>query len=376
MTTDTGARPAQGVRPIELLWDLVFVFAVTQVTAFLEHDHGWAGAARGMLLLALMWWAWSAFVWVVNAHSDETQGVRISLMGCIVVCFITALALPDAFTTHGVLFAVSYSAVRVVHLALYADASRRGSADRGAITGMAATTILGLVLLVAGGFLSPGPRAALWTLAALIDYAGPTWFTRHRLRSLQAVAVEHFSERYGLFLIICLGESLVGVGLGARGHELTEPRLAAAAAGVAVVIALWFAYFGELAEEARSRLARHEEPVLAGADGYSLLHLVIVAGVILFAVGANHAIQRGSASFGATAALFMFGGLAAYHAGLTAFAWRLLGRPPPRMAAMVVLLAVLLPVAAVLPAWAAALLAAAACALPMLWVRRVRHVAV
>ena len=211
MTTDTGARPAQGVRPIELLWDLVFVFAVTQVTAFLEHDHGWAGAARGMLLLALMWWAWSAFVWVVNAHSDETQGVRISLMGCIVVCFITALALPDAFTTHGVLFAVSYSAVRVVHLALYADASRRGSADRGAITGMAATTILGLVLLVAGGFLSPGPRAALWTLAALIDYAGPTWFTRHRLRSLQAVAVEHFSERYGLFLIICLGESLVAV---------------------------------------------------------------------------------------------------------------------------------------------------------------------
>jgi low temperature requirement protein LtrA len=154
-----------------------------------------------MLVLALVWWAWSAFVWAANAEQEESRVLRGVLLLAMVLIFLAGLSLPQAFGDRATLFACTYAGVRLLHLALYAHASRRGSASWSAIAGFATTVVIGMALLIAGSFLTEATRVLLWTLAVAIDYAGPAWLTRERLRGLQRVAVAHFAERYSLFVI-------------------------------------------------------------------------------------------------------------------------------------------------------------------------------
>src|SRR3954471_3201089 len=134
----------------ELLWDLVFVFAVTQVTTLLSHDLSWAGFGRGMLVLALVWWAWSAFVWAANAQDTDSAALRAILFAAMGLIFIAGLAVPGAFGADATLFAITYAGVRFLHLGLYAHASRQGRASWAAIAGFAVTVTIGMALLVAG----------------------------------------------------------------------------------------------------------------------------------------------------------------------------------------------------------------------------------
>ncbi len=331
--------------PVELLWDLVFAFAVTQVITLLLRQPTWGGLGRSMLALALVWWAWSAFVWVANAFDEGARELRLVLLLAMGPIFVAGLALPRAFADRGTLFAVTYALVRLLHLALYAEASRRGNAKWSAIAGFAITVAVGMGLLVVGSFLALAPRTALWVVAAAIDYAGPGWLTRQRLRELQRVAVAHFAERYSLFVIICLGESIVAIGAQAT-SILSAHVLVVFSLCVLATVALWWTYFDELASAAEGRLRVHEDPVVAAADAYSYLHLVIVAGIILFAVGAKLAI-RGADPGG----LALCGGVALYLLGQAAFAWRMLGSLPwPRIAVAILLLA-LCPVADRLASW-------------------------
>jgi low temperature requirement protein LtrA len=266
--------------PVELLWDLVFVFAVTQVTTLLSGDLTWTGFGRSMLVLALVWWAWSAFVWAANAQAEDAAALRPVLLVAMVLIFVCGVAIPHAFGDEATLFAAAYASVRLLHLGLYADASRHGSASRSAIAGFALTVAVGMALLLAGSFLEGWHRDALWTAAVAIDYAGPGWLTRARLRGLQAVEVSHFAERYGLFVLICLGESIVAIGARASALSLTAAIVVAVVLGIVVTIGLWWAYFERFAAAARERLREHDDPVLAASDAYSYLHLPLVAGII------------------------------------------------------------------------------------------------
>jgi low temperature requirement protein LtrA len=311
--------------PVELFWDLVFVFAMTQVTAFLARDMSWTGFGRGMVLLALMWWAWSAFVWAANAEQEESPALRAVLLVGMVFVFVAGLSLPEAFGNSATLFAVTYACVRLLHLALYAYASRRGRASWSAIAGFAVTVVIGMALLVAGSLLDPGSRIALWAVAVAIDYAGPAWLTRERLRGLQQVAVAHFAERYSLFVIICLGESIVAIGLSAEGKPIDSDLVAGVALGLMATAALWWTYFDRFASTAEARLRNHDDPVLAAADGYSYLHLVIVAGVIVFAVGMKIAVHDLDEPLSEAARLALCGGLALYLVGSVAFRLRMVG---------------------------------------------------
>jgi low temperature requirement protein LtrA len=311
--------------PVELLWDLVFVFAVTQVTTLLAHDLSWAGFGRSMLVLALVWWAWSAFVWAANAVDAESLTLRAALLSGLVLIFITGLSIPDAFGAHATLFATTYAGVRFIHLVLYADASRRGRASWEAIAGFALTVVAGMGLLFVGSFLEGSSRVVLWTVAALIDYSGPAWLTRERLRGLQRVAVAHFAERYGLFVIICLGESIVAIGLAASGREIDAELILAVALGLLITVGLWWTYFDRFAARAQERLESHRDPVLAAADAYSYLHLALVAGIIVFAVGVRFAIEGVDESLGEGARLALCGGVALYLVGHAAFALRIAG---------------------------------------------------
>ena len=311
--------------PVELLWDLVFVFAVTQVTALIAHELTWKGAGQGLLVLALMWWAWSAFVWAANAEDPNGLALRGALLVAMILIFIAGLAVPEAFGNEATLFAVTYAGVRFIHLALYAHASRRGNASWSAIAGFAITVAIGMTLLVVGSFFDGAARAVLWVAAAAIDYAGPAWLTRERLRGLQEVAVAHFAERYALFIIICLGESIVAAGVGASGRELDFELVSAVTLSLLIVVGLWWTYFDNFAGTAEQRLREHDDPVLAAADGYSYIHLLLVAGIIVFAVGVKSAIAHTSDPLGDAARLCMCGGVALYLAGHAAFRLRMTG---------------------------------------------------
>src|SRR5918911_3981873 len=131
--------PERRTTPVELLWDLVFVFAVTRVTTLLSGDLSWAGWGRAMLVLALVWWAWSAFVWAANAQDPDSRTLRLVLLLAMILIFVAGMALPHAFDREAPVFAATYAAVRFLHLALYADSSRRGNASWGAIPGVAVT---------------------------------------------------------------------------------------------------------------------------------------------------------------------------------------------------------------------------------------------
>jgi low temperature requirement protein LtrA len=360
---------------VELLWDLVFVFAVTRVTTLLASHLSWAGFGRSMLVLALVWWAWSAFVWVANAQAADSPELRYGLLIATVVIFITGLALPQAFAGGAVLFATTYAAVRFIHLVLYADASRKGNASRSAIAGFAITVAIGMALLVAGALATGLLRIALWSVAVAIDYAGPAWLTRERLRGLQQVAVEHFAERYGLFVIICLGESIVVIGLGAGGYpHLDAALIAKVTLGLLITMAMWWKYFAP-ADDAQEHLSEHDDPVIAAADGYSYLHLAIVAGVIIFAAGAKLLVRDPiEQSLPAPARLALCAGVAIYLLGHFAFLLRLTGEAHYESLCVAAALLLLYPLSAGIPGWATAaivlLLTAGLCAAEVIRDRR------
>jgi low temperature requirement protein LtrA len=340
--------------PVELLWDLVFVFAVTQVATLLSSDLTWPGFARAMLALALVWWAWSAFVWAANAQATSSRALRATLLVATVFVFLTGLALPRAFKSEATLFACTYAVVRFLHLGLYADASRQGNAAWSAIAGFAVTVVIGMALLVGGSFVSGAGRYALWGAAVAIDYAGPAWLTRERLRGLQRVAVAHFAERYALFVIICLGESIVAVGVAAENgnRALTVALVTAVGLGVLITVGLWWTYFDRGAAEAEERLREHHDPVLAAADAYSYLHLLIVAGIIIFAAGVK-LVARGSVSSPVPdpERLALCGGIALYLMGLVAFRLRMVGTVAYEKPVIAAALMLLYALGGGLPAW-------------------------
>jgi low temperature requirement protein LtrA len=226
----------------------------------LGHELSWAGFGRSMLVLALVWWAWSAFVWAANAQAAESGTLRLALLVSMVLIFVTGLAVPGAFGGEATLFALTYAGVRFIHLGLYADASRSGNASWAAIAGFAVTVAIGMALLIVGSLLHGTARILLWLCAALIDYVGPPWLTRERLRGLQRVAVTQFAERYGLFVIICLGESIVAIGLGAQRRAIDAELLVIVACGLLITIGMWWTYFDRFAEMAQERLDADEGP--------------------------------------------------------------------------------------------------------------------
>jgi low temperature requirement protein LtrA len=312
--------------PVELLWDLVFVFAVTQVTSLISHELSWKGAGQGLLVIALIWWAWSAFVWAANATDPDGLSLRVALVVSMILIFITGLAVPHAFGDEATWFAVTYAGVRFIHLGLYADASRRGNASWTAIAGFGVTVLIGMALLIVGSFFDGATLALLWIAAAAIDYAGPAWLTRERLAGLQEVAVAHFAERYGLFIIICLGESIVATGVGASGRPLDVELVGAIVLSLLITVGMWWTYFDRFAADAEVQLRRHDNPVLAAADAYSYIHVLLVAGIIVFAVGVKVAIAHVDDPLGDAARLCLCGGVALFLTGHAAFRLRMTGQ--------------------------------------------------
>ncbi|MFL5797758.1 MAG: low temperature requirement protein A [Actinomycetota bacterium] len=357
---DRPAERDQRVTPLELFFDLVVVFAITQVTTFLSHHPTWGGLLRGMLLLGTLWWAWSAYSWLTNTLDPEEGAVRIAVLAAVAAMLVVSLAAPGAFSSDAVTFGVAYFVVRALHLVLYSIAGRGDRDLFRAVLRIVPAATLAPALLVVAGFLHGSAQLALWGAALAIDYLGVLLGHMRGWR----VSPAHFVERFGLIIIIALGESIVAIGVGAAGLPLDAGVITAALLGITVAACLWWSYFDWVVFVAQARLAEATGASRAALarDVYSYLHLPMVAGIVLFAFGLKTALPDVAGSLPTIPALGLVGGVALYLLAHVALRLRIgggLGRGRP--IASVVLLA-LFPVAREVPALAALGIVAAVCA--------------
>jgi low temperature requirement protein LtrA len=349
------------VTPLELFFDLVFVFGFTQVTGLLVDDPTWGGVLRGMLVLAALWWAWGVYAWLTSATDVDEGGVRLAMLAAMGAMFGVALAVPGAFGDDAVLFGIAYLLVRLLHLVLSAIVVRDDPERRGALVRFVPTAIAGPLLLVLAGFLEGDARIAVWFVALAIDYLGPVVIGVGRG---WRVASEHFAERHALIILIALGESLISIGVGA-GLELDAGVLVAAALGIVVLSALWWLYFDVAAIFGRRRLmqARGLELHRLALSAYSYLHLPIIAGIVLFALGLEETLHHVGEPLDTVPAVALCGGAALYVLAEIAFLVRTTGRIFRRRTIGAVVLAALIPAAVAIPALAALALVSAVCSL-------------
>jgi low temperature requirement protein LtrA len=351
----------QKVTPLELFFDLVFVFAITQVTTMLAADPTWAGLVRGMLVLSTLWWAWAAFSWLTNTLDADEGAVRLAMLGAMAAALVVSLAVPGAFGADALAFALAYTVLRVLHVVVYIVGSPDAEV-RGAIERMAPGFLLFCGLLIAASAFDGLVQGAIWALALVIHVAGLVVAGPRGWR----VSPAHFAERHGLIIIIALGESIVSIGVGAAGLRVDGELILTAVLGIAVASALWWAYFDVVAlvAERRLRAAQGEERARMARDSYTYLHLPMIAGIVLLAFGIKETVPHAGEPLEAVPAVGLCGGVALYLLAHVAFRLRNVHTLNPRRLAVAIACLALIPVATWLPALATlAIVAALVCAL-------------
>lgn len=336
------------VTPLELFFDLVFVLALTQCTALMAHDPSWEGIARGLLVLAVLWWAWVGYSWLTSVIDPEEGAVRIAMFGAMAAFLIAALCIPRVFENLGLLFAGAILVVRALQIVLFVLASRDDEDLRSSVVGLAASTAVGVGLIAAASAADGFLQGALFALAIVLDMGGPFFFGIAGWKLVPG----HFAERHALIVIIALGESIVAIGVGAEEHVDTGVVIAAVL-GVAIAAALWWMYFDVVALVAERRLEQAEvgrEQNAIARDSFSYLHLPMVAGIVLLALGLKKSLGHVGDHLHVEPAAALLGGVALYTAAHVAFRWRNLHRfSGHRLIAAVVLVA-FQPVATHVPA--------------------------
>jgi low temperature requirement protein LtrA len=348
------------VTPLELFFDLVFVFALTQVTAMMAADPSWVGLLRGMAVLTVLWWAWVGYVWIGTTTDAEETAPRITMLVAMGTMFLTALAVPGAFGRLGdvaggerdqaLLFGVTYLAVRVMHVVLFLVIGRDKPGVGAAARRLAPGLLLGASLILVAAFLPAGwPRGLLWLLAIVIDVGSPLVTGT---RGWQ-VSPGHFAERHGLIVIIALGESVVALGVGVSDELYSVRTVVAVLVGFTALACLWWLYFDVVAIAAESRLASapEEERNALARDSYNYVHLLMVAGIVLLALGMKKAFDDIDAPLKVTLSFALFGGVAIYLVGHLLFRLRNMRTWNVQRGVCAVLLLLLIPVGVTAPSW-------------------------
>jgi low temperature requirement protein LtrA len=330
------ADTEQRATTLELFYDLVFVFAVTQVSHLLLEHLTWEGAGQAAVVLLVVWWAWNYTTWVTNELDPESIVVRLLLIALMLGSLLMAIAIPEAFGGRALLFAGAYVAIQVGrHLFLTFVAAEPGTIERRRAARILTWFVAAGGLWIAGALVDVPARTALWLAALALDYGAPlvTFWVPGRARvSPEAwdVGSEHFAERFQLFIIIALGESIVVTGATTAQLELTIARVTAFALAFLGTAALWWLYFNLVANIAQRRLARSENRTLLARDAYTYLHVVIVAGILLSAVGDELVIAHPTAQLPDAQVAAVVCGPALYLLAHVALRLRMAGTLSPR----------------------------------------------
>jgi low temperature requirement protein LtrA len=342
-------REEERVTPLELFFDLVFVLAITQCTALMAASPDWAGIVRGLFVLTVLWWTWAGYAWLTSVVDPEEGAVRIVIFAAMAAMLVAALAVPGSFDDDALAFACAYAIVRIAHIGLFLIASRDDPELRRSVTGLAVSTTIGVSLLTAASAADGILQAALWGVAIALDLGLPFLFWAEGWRLVPG----HFAERHGLILIIALGESIVAIGVGS-GAVVDWAVVVVATLGIAIAAGLWWVYFDVTVWVAERRLARlpaGREQNEVARDAYSYLHLAMVAGIVLLALGMKKTLEHPEDTLETVPAVALVGGVAMYLLAIVAFRWRLLhtlGRVRPITAAVLV---ALVPIALEVPAY-------------------------
>jgi low temperature requirement protein LtrA len=293
---------------LELFFDLVYVFAITQVVSLIHEDPTVAGFAKGAFLLALLYWTWSIYTWTTNWTGTDGAPVRLFLLAAMGATLVMGLEVPDAFGDGSRWFGITYFAVRMLAMGFYWVASKPYANQRAAFWTFFPLSFLAAFLIMVGGFLDAPWLGILWVVGASLD----VFSAINAGKGTWAIDARHFAERFGLFVIIALGESIVGIGLAAANVPRDLIHLVALGLMFSVAGALWWSYFDKAAPfveavftqktgQPRGRFAR---------DAYSILHYPIIVGIVFFAVAAEEVVAHPNEHLSTTIGVAMALGVA------------------------------------------------------------------
>ncbi len=281
---------------LELFFDLVFVFALTQVTALMAADVTGKGLLRGVLLIAVVWWCWVGYSWLSNVVKADEGAARVTMLVAMSSMFLLALAIPESFVDlpgglpGPTVFAAAYLVLRFVHLVLFWVISEGDPALRRQVGRFAPTMVGGTALLLLAADTSGDAQLLLWVGAVAADYGGTMLIGAKGWRLNSA---RHFAERHGLIVIVALGESIVAIGVGVTDLPISWPIIIAATLGLAVSASLWWTYFDTaalLGEHALVR-AQGEVRVSMARAAFTYLHLPMMIGIVMLALGLKKVLE-------------------------------------------------------------------------------------
>ncbi|HEU5063590.1 MAG TPA: low temperature requirement protein A [Solirubrobacterales bacterium] len=353
-------REGERVTPLELFFDLVFVLALTQCTALMAYDQTWSGLGQGLLVLGVLWWAWVGYSWLTSVIDPEEGVVRLVIFVAMAAMLIVSLSVQKAFGNLALSFAFGIGVYRTAHIVLFWLAGADDRDLQRSVIGLAFSTAIAVGILVLASFFDGLAQAALWGLAIFLDMAGPYFFGADGWKLVPG----HFAERHGLILIIALGESIVAIGVGASG-ALDLGIGAAAVLGIFLAAALWWTYFDVVALISARRLGEAESGRVQNElarDSYSYIHLLMIAGIVLIALGMKVTIGHYDEHLHAEPAFALLGGVSIYLVGLVAFRYRHVRTVNRHRLGLAIVLLFLIPVATAIPA-----LLSVAIAVVLLW---------
>jgi low temperature requirement protein LtrA len=357
------ASEPQSVTFVELFFDLVFVFAVTELTAVTAHDLTLSGVVRSVLLFWLIWWAWSQFTWTLNPADTTHPGVRILTLAATGAAFVMATSVSRAFAEDALWFAIPYVVVRVLALGLQVRIDLEQGPDHAAVWRWAALSCVGMMIVLVGALVDPQIRSWIWLLAILADFVAAAVAGQAQEWDLNPA---HVSERHGLIVIIAIGESIIVAASAVAAAPRTAPLVATAAAALAVACLLWWTYFGWLKDALEHRLAEATPAVIGNLtrDAYSLFHFPLVGGIIGFAVAIEEMVAHPDEPADAAVVAALGVGVALFVGFSAASYWRLYGRLlTVRVAMLAVMAGLLVLVAPLAPVWTLVVVAGALLAL-------------
>lgn len=358
-------REASSATTLELFFDLVFVFALTQITALMADEPTGTGLLRGTLLIAVVWWCWVGYSWISNVVKADEGLARVTMLGAMAAMFLVALAIPEAFKDlegglHGpTVFAFCYLVLRASHLGLFWIISRDHPSLRRQLGRFAPTMIGGTALLLLAANTSGTAQLLLWAAAVVADYGGTLVIGA---RGWMVNSARHFAERHGLIVIVALGESIVAIGVGVTHLAISWPIVIAAILGLAVSASLWWAYFdtAALLGEHALTTAQGQDRVSMARAAFTYLHLPMMLGIVMLALGLKKVLTYvgdtehhtlSDPLYGAPL-WAMYGGTALYLLAHVGFAWRCYRSFKLYRLGVAIVLVALVPLVANLPALA------------------------